>query len=93
MLEHILSHDECDVDPVNRLEHATPLHLALQLEDPELRKHVVESLLDAGADTRYFAPFASDWLDLLMPRVLELKTRTEIHHSTWFSLKTKRSSR
>lgn len=93
MLEHILSHDECDVDPVNRLEHATPLHLALQLEDPELRKHVVESLLDAGADTRYLARFRSALRAPLIPRVLELKTRTEIHHWTWFSLKTKRSSR
>ncbi|KAI0066521.1 ankyrin [Artomyces pyxidatus] len=52
VLEHILSHDECDVDPINRLEKATPLHLAVKLEDPELRKFVVESLLDAGADTR-----------------------------------------
>lgn len=53
MLEHILSHEECDVDPINRLEGATPLHLALQLKDPELRKHIIESLLEAGADTQY----------------------------------------
>ncbi|THH01389.1 hypothetical protein EW026_g1298 [Hermanssonia centrifuga] len=51
VLEHILSHDECDVDPVNRVEHATPLHVAVQLEDPELRNYIVESLLEAGADT------------------------------------------
>ncbi|GJE98853.1 ankyrin repeat domain-containing protein [Phanerochaete sordida] len=51
VLEHILSHDECDVDPINRIERATPLHLAVKLEDPELRHFVVESLLDAGADT------------------------------------------
>ncbi|KAI0803221.1 ankyrin repeat-containing domain protein [Irpex lacteus] len=53
VLEHILSQDNCDVDPINRLEGATPLHLALKLEDKELRHHVVESLLEAGADTTY----------------------------------------
>lgn len=52
-LEHILSHEECDVDPQNRLNRATPLHLAVQLEDLDMRKHIVESLLDAGADTRF----------------------------------------
>ncbi|TEB32401.1 ankyrin [Coprinellus micaceus] len=52
VLEHILSHPSCDVDPLNRLDRATPLHLAVaRLEDKDLRKHVVESLLDAGADT------------------------------------------
>ncbi|KAJ7146426.1 ankyrin repeat-containing domain protein [Mycena epipterygia] len=52
VLEHILSHEECDVDPINRTEKTTPLHLAVRLEDLELRKYIVESLLDAGADTR-----------------------------------------
>jgi hypothetical protein len=54
VLEHILSHEECDVDPVNRLEKATPLHVAVrpgQLE-PDIRKYIVESLLEAGADTK-----------------------------------------
>lgn len=50
MLEYILSHEECDVDPVNKLEGATPLHLAVALEDLEDRAFFVESLLDAGAD-------------------------------------------
>lgn len=49
-LEHILSHDECDVDPINHIEKATPLHLAMKIEDPELRLHIVNSLLEAGAD-------------------------------------------
>ncbi|KAJ7292622.1 ankyrin repeat-containing domain protein [Mycena rebaudengoi] len=60
VLEHILSHEECDVDPINRTEKATPLHLAVRLEDLELRKHIVESLLDAGADTRYLRHIAID---------------------------------
>lgn len=50
VLEHILSHEECDVDPVNRLEKATPLHLAVRIEDAELRADCVRSLLEAGAD-------------------------------------------
>jgi len=50
VLEHILEHEDCDVDPVNRLERATPLHLAMALEDADTRGAVVESLLDAGAD-------------------------------------------
>jgi len=52
VLEHILTHRECDVDPVNRLERATPLHLAVKARDldPEVRKYIVESLLDAGAN-------------------------------------------
>ncbi|ETW86673.1 hypothetical protein HETIRDRAFT_308219, partial [Heterobasidion irregulare TC 32-1] len=50
VLEHILSHEECDVDPINRIEKATPLHLAVVIEDAEMRKYIVESLLDAGAN-------------------------------------------
>jgi len=52
VLEHILSHDECDVDPINRINRATPLHLACQLEDDGIRSYMVESLLEAGADTK-----------------------------------------
>jgi hypothetical protein len=52
VLEEILSHDECDVDPVNRLDKATPLHLAVMIEDSEIRDYVVSSLLEAGADTQ-----------------------------------------
>ncbi|CAK5275681.1 unnamed protein product [Mycena citricolor] len=52
VLEHILSCDGCDVDPVNRIDKATPLHLAVVIDDPELRKYIVDSLLEAGADTR-----------------------------------------
>jgi hypothetical protein len=55
VLDHILSHDNCDVDPINRLEKDTPLHFAMKLEDQSLRKHIVESLLDAGANMKYVA--------------------------------------
>ncbi|TFK70068.1 ankyrin [Pluteus cervinus] len=51
VLEHILSHDECDVDPQNFLGD-TPLHLAIRLKEEEMRRFIVESLLDAGADTK-----------------------------------------
>lgn len=52
ILEHLLEYDGCDVDPQNRIEKATPLHLALRIDDPEVRSEVVESLLEAGADTK-----------------------------------------
>ncbi|KAJ7207500.1 ankyrin repeat-containing domain protein [Mycena pura] len=65
VLEHILSHEDCDVDPINRIEKATPLHLAVRLEDPEIRKIVVESLLDAGADIRIKDKNGDTALDLL----------------------------
>ena len=51
MLEHILSHEDCDVDPINRIDKVTPLHLAVQIEHTELRLYIFDSLLDAGADT------------------------------------------
>ena len=72
VLEHILSQENCDVDPINRLEGATPLHLALKLEDEALKLHVVESLLDAGADTKYVTNPLRDivtFTNLLMPRL------------------------
>lgn len=59
MLEHILEHEDCDVDPINRLEGGTPLHLALKLKNRELRDYVVRSLLDAGADTTYAFAYCS----------------------------------
>lgn len=50
VLEQLLSHEDCDMDPKNRIARATPLHLAVQLEPKDLRLYVVESLLEAGAD-------------------------------------------
>ena len=53
MLEHILSHEDCDVDPINRVNKATPLHLAVQIEEDDIRLYISDSLLEAGADTSY----------------------------------------
>jgi len=50
-MEVILTHEECDVDPINRLDKDTPLHLAVRIDDEELRERTVDSLLEAGADT------------------------------------------
>lgn len=75
VLEHILEHEECDVDPINRLERATPLHLAVRLDDPELRKEVVDSLLEAGADTYIKDKNGDTAADLVSggdPEILEL---------------------
>ncbi|KAF5389565.1 hypothetical protein D9757_004123 [Collybiopsis confluens] len=68
VLEHILSHEDCDVDPINRINRATPLHLACQLEDDGLRTHIVESLLDAGADTRIRDKKGELAIDFIPPR-------------------------
>ena len=56
VLEHILSHEQCDVDPINRIDKTTPLHLAVVIEDPKVRADFVESLLDAGADFTFVRP-------------------------------------
>lgn len=53
VLEYILAEEGCDVDPINRIEGATPLHLAIKLEDRELSLAIVDSLLEAGADFKY----------------------------------------
>lgn len=46
------------MDLQNRLEGATPLHLAVKLENEAARQGVIEMLLDAGADPRFvFPPF------------------------------------
>jgi Ankyrin repeat len=52
VLNELLEYEGCDVDYVNYIEGATPLHLAVKIPDPEaeLRALIVDSLLDAGAD-------------------------------------------
>jgi uncharacterized protein len=49
VLNELLEYDGCDVD---YLQGATPLHLAVKIEQPELRALIVDLLLDAGADTQ-----------------------------------------
>ncbi|KAF9258266.1 ankyrin [Marasmius fiardii PR-910] len=68
VLEHILSHEACDVDPINKIDKETPLHLAVKIEHPKLRLHVVESLLDAGANTRLKNKYGEIPLDLVKPQ-------------------------
>jgi hypothetical protein len=53
VLEHILCHDDCDVDLINSVGRKTPLHLAVQLDDTDRRLYIINSLLDAGADRTY----------------------------------------
>ncbi|THH11588.1 hypothetical protein EW145_g536 [Phellinidium pouzarii] len=73
VLEHILTHDDCDVDPVNRLERATPLHLALRLKDVKLRDYVVQNLLEAGAETTIKDKNGDTALDFLQPGDVDLR--------------------
>jgi len=67
VLDHILSHERCDVDPINKLERATPLHLAVVTEDPEARGYLVECLLDAGADYKIRNKHGETAQDLVKP--------------------------
>ncbi|OJT09571.1 hypothetical protein TRAPUB_13948 [Trametes pubescens] len=74
ILEHILEHEDCDVDPQNRIEKATPLHLALRIEDQDTRTAVVSSLLEAGADTRIKDKNGETVFDLVSPEDTEIRT-------------------
>lgn len=65
VLEHILSHEDCDVDPINRIDKATPLHLAAQIQHTELRLYIFDSLLEAGADTSIKDKNGETVIDLL----------------------------
>ncbi|CDO73386.1 hypothetical protein BN946_scf185013.g20 [Trametes cinnabarina] len=73
IMEHLLEYDGCDVDPQNRIEKATPLHLAMKIEDPELRKAVVSSLLEAGADTKIKDKNGETAIDLIPPEDTEIR--------------------
>ncbi|KAK4047569.1 hypothetical protein OIV83_005356 [Microbotryomycetes sp. JL201] len=50
VLELLLDYEHTDVDLQNRLDGATPLHLAVKLDNEDARQGVIEMLLDAGAD-------------------------------------------
>lgn len=55
ILEHLLTHDQCDVDLQNKLMHDTPLHLAVKFDEVSdgregLRAWLVEQLVEAGAN-------------------------------------------
>ncbi|ORY26072.1 ankyrin repeat-containing domain protein [Naematelia encephala] len=70
VLEHILCHETCDVDLRNRLQGDTPLHIAVRQrwEDaPGLRLFLVQSLLEAGADTKIRNKYNERPIDLLPP--------------------------
>jgi len=53
VLNELLEHEGCDVDYTNRLEGATPLHLAVKIEERGLRAYITDCLLDAGANMSY----------------------------------------
>ncbi|GFZ43009.1 hypothetical protein JCM24511_00727 [Saitozyma sp. JCM 24511] len=70
VLEPILCHDSCDVDLRTRLQGDTPLHIAVRQrweESPGLRLYLVESLLEAGADTTIRNRHNQKPIDLLPP--------------------------
>ncbi|KAI9632221.1 ankyrin repeat-containing domain protein [Dioszegia hungarica] len=87
ILETILSHETCDVDPRNRMGGETPLHIAVRNkweEAPGLRLFLVEQLLEAGADTSIRNRHNQKPIDLLPPSPDsdsdEAKIRAMIRH-------------
>ncbi|CED83522.1 Ankyrin repeat-containing domain [Phaffia rhodozyma] len=66
-LDHILEEDDCDVDLQTRLEGLTPIHLAMQVQDQELRIYLVRSLLEAGSSTQIPNKYRQLPVDLLSP--------------------------
>ncbi|KDR85846.1 hypothetical protein GALMADRAFT_218917 [Galerina marginata CBS 339.88] len=81
VLEHILSHEDCDVDPINRTTKSTPLHLAVQIQHTELRLHIFDSLLEAGADTSIKDKNGETVLDLLPEDDTKLRALVRKHQA------------
>ena len=67
-LSLLLDLDETDVDLQNRLENATPLHLAVRLDNPAAKQGVIGMLLDAGADPSIKDKHNLRVLDYLRPQ-------------------------
>lgn len=64
VLNELLEHEGCDVDYTNRLEGATPLHLAVKIKERELRAYITDCLLDAGANMLYVRVFSHTFFSL-----------------------------
>jgi len=67
VLDCLLEVEDCDVDLQNLLLKETPLHLAAKISDDETRAYVLQSLLEAGADTKVQNKNGQTVLDLLSP--------------------------
>jgi len=94
VLNELLEYEEgCDVDLTN-IEHETPLHLAVKYGEAELRALMVDSLLDAGAETRLgFIVTPSLSLSILMvPSVLKTR-RAKWRGTTYVKMIRKREMR
>lgn len=59
VLDVLLDQEGLEVDPVDRMEHETPLHKAVlyAMNDRGHGQEIVELLVDAGADPRSSTPF------------------------------------
>jgi len=73
VLCELLEHEGCDVDYINRLEGATPLHLAVKIKQRELRAFIVDCLLDAGANMSYVRVYSLPPILTLVPVVSRIK--------------------
>lgn len=59
MLELLTLEPECHLDQTGRLDGATPLHLAVAIEAPDLRKDFIEFLLEKGANYTFVRRFST----------------------------------
>jgi hypothetical protein len=94
-LEKLVNHDDIDLDIKNTVEGDTPLHKAVVYdEDPEIALAIVELLLEAEADPRYWIYYehclsAQRFLNT-NPMFIEYKIGTSLLQFSWLILKTKR---
>lgn len=75
-MDHLLDQSGLEVDPVNRLDGYTPLHLAVLYaaeKDTETGHELVDLLLDAGADPRVRSKGGRKALDMVDPSDEDLK--------------------
>lgn len=79
VIDELLDLEGLEVDPVNKLEHDTPLHKAAQLakDQRELGLDVVELLLEAGADPRIFNKQNQKPINIVDPDYRELRSVLE----------------
>jgi len=74
-MDELLDQEGLEVDPVNKLERATPLHKAVQFakDEKKLGLEIVKMLVDAGADPRIRNKQKQKPIDIADPRDKELR--------------------
>ncbi|KAF3937258.1 hypothetical protein ABW19_dt0205977 [Dactylella cylindrospora] len=79
ILDTLLDQEGLEVDPLTVMEGDTPLHVAARYtnSDSEVAAHMVELLVDAGADPRLQNRGKQKPIDLVDPRCPEIRDRLQ----------------